>query len=166
MAGTASVYRITSNGQTESNARSLNQIIEFNTGATNPDGRSFLESFSNHWMEDISEHPNPKKALNKLQDALLGKRELILNGWFEDPDNAFAIVVLANWMNDPKTNASLPAGRFGVRIDDMTDIDVDPPTATTAYLLYDAVVEVPPDHPFEANFTLKFWLNGLQPVLP
>ena len=165
MAGTASVYRITSNGQTESNARSLNQIIEFNTGASNPDGLSFLESYSHHWIEDISEHPNPKKALNKLQDALLGKKELVLTGWFEDPNNAFATVVIGNWMNDPKTNASLPNGRFGVRIDDMTDLDVVP-DEFTAYMLYDAVIEVPPDHPFEANFTLKFWLNGEQSVLP
>jgi hypothetical protein len=150
MAGTASVYRIDTTGETESDARTANQIIEFNTGATNPDALSFLESFNDHWIEDISEHPNPKKALNKLQDALLGKRELVLRGWFEDPDNAGGTVRISTWMKDAKTNASLPAGRFGIRIDDLSNLDIAP-SATVAWILYDATVEVLPDHPFEAN---------------
>ena len=162
MAGSAVVYRIDSTGQSETNARAANQVIEFNTGASNPDSRSFLESVNHHWMEDISEHPNPKKPLNKLQDALLGKRDLTLTGWFEDPEFAAGPVRISTWMKDPKTNASLPAGRFGIRIDDLDFLDIAP-SATVAWLLYDAIVEVPPDHPFEANFILKFWLNGTHP---
>ena len=65
-------------------------------------------------------------------------------------------------MKDAKKNASLPNGRFGIRIDDLSDLDIAP-SATVAWILYDAIVEVPPDHPFEANFELKFWLSGTHP---
>ena len=162
MAGTAAVFRIDANGDTEVTAAGINQIIEFGTGATNPDGRSFIEHAYWHWIEDISTHKNPKKALDKKQDGLLADRELIIRGWFEDPDNAGGIARISTWMRDAKTNASLEFGRFGVRIDDLSTLDINP-SATVAYLLHDAEIEVPPDHPFEANFTLKFWLNGTHP---
>jgi len=161
MAGSASIFRITTTGDTEATARTANQIIEFNDG-TNPDARSFLETARWHWIEDTSLHPNPLKALNKIQDGLLGTRELILTGWFEDPDNAVGIVRISNWMKEAKTNASLPNARFGVRIDDLSNLDINP-SASTAYMLYDAEVEIPRDHPFEANFTLKLWLVGTHP---
>lgn len=161
MTGSASIFRIDSTGETETDAKNAGQIIEFNDGAT-PDARSFLETARWQWIEDTSRHPNPKKALNKIQDGLLGTRELILTGWFEDPDNAGAMAVISNWMKAAKTNASLSNGRFGVRINDLSTLDINP-SATTAYLLYDAEVEIPRDTPYEANFTLKLWLNGTHP---
>lgn len=162
MAGTAAIFRIDASGDTEVTAAGINQIIEFGTGATNPDAKSFIESAWIHWLEDISTHKNPKKALDKKQDGQLADRELVVTGWFEDPDNAAGIARISTWMKDPKTNASLPNGRFGVRIDDLSTLDINP-SVTVAYLLHDAIIEIPPDHPFEANFTLKFWLNGIHP---
>lgn len=161
MAGTASIFRIAVTGETEVDAVTANQIIEFNDG-TNPDARSFLETATWQWIEDTSAHPNPNKALNKIQDGLLATREVTLTGWFEDPDNAGGIAKISNWMKDAKTNASLPNGRFGVRIDDLSTLDINP-SAATAYLLHDANVEIPRDHPFEANFTLKLYLVGTHP---
>jgi len=163
MAGTASIYRIDANGEFESDARTANEVVEFNTGATNPDARSFLESTSTHWVEDVSTHKNPKKALDKKQDGLLADRELILTGWLEDPDNAGATAVLANWMKEAKTNASLPFGRFGVRNDNFTTIGDQVPSTLVGYLLHDVILEIPPDHPYECNFTIKLWMNGAHP---
>ncbi len=163
MAGTASIYRIDADGETEVDARTANQIIEFNTGATNPDALSFLESHYTHWVEDVSTHKNPKKPLDKKQDGQLADRELVLTGWFEDPGNAAGPVRLSNWMKDAKTNASLANSRFGVRIDDFSAIGDLGPSATVAYLLHDVQLEVPPDHPYECNFTIKLWMNGTHP---
>lgn len=164
VSGTASIYRIDTSGQTEINAEgfSPSQTIEFNTGATTPDALSFLESYFVHWVEDVSQHKNPKKALDKLQDGLLGTRELVLSGWFENPDTSAGLVKLADWMGDPKTNASLPFGRFGVRVDDISNLDIVP-SATVGWLLHDVVLDIPPDHPYECNFTIKLWLNGTHP---
>ena len=160
-AGSASIYRIDVGGDTEATAKTANQIIEFN-GGDNPDAKSFLERVNHHWVEDISKHPNPNKALDRLHDSLLGTRSLILEGWFEDPDNAGALVRLSNWMGDPKTNTALEFGRFGVRVDDFSNLDIAP-SATVAWMLYDAEVDIPPDHPYECNFTLRLWLNGTHP---
>lgn len=162
MAGTAAVYRIDTNGDVESDAETANEIIEFGSGAANPDAFSFIEEAYWHWLEDVSTHKNPKKALDKKQDNLLADRELIIRGWFEDPDSAGGVALISNWMKEAKTNASLPNGRFGVRIDDITTLDIIPSTGV-GYLLYDAEVFIPPDHPFEANFTMKFWLVGTHP---
>ena len=108
-------------------------------------------------------HANPKKALDRLQDGLLATKEVILTGWFEDPDNAGGPVELSNWMKDAKTTTTLSFGRFGIRVDDFTNIVNQTPSSSVGYLLYDAQCFIPPDHPFECNFTLKFWLNGTHP---
>lgn len=163
MAGTGAVYRIDTTGDTEATARTANQIIEFGTGATNPDAKSFIEAFNVQWIEDTSRHPNPKKALDNIQDGLLGTREVILRGWFEDPDNASGPAKISTWMKEAKTNASLPFGRFGIRVDDFSTIGDQTPSATVGYLLFDAELDIPPDHPYECNFTLKFYLTGTHP---
>jgi len=159
--GTASIYRIASNGQNE-DTDEANNSIEFN-GGTNPDGLSFLETYDTHWIEDISKHPNPKKALDKLQDGLLGTREIVLTGWFENPDTAVGPARLATWMKDAKTAATLNKGRFGIRIDDFSNVADQAPSSATAYLLHDVQITIPPDHPYEANFIIKLWLNGTHP---
>ncbi len=162
MAGSASIYRIDANGDTESDARTANQIVEFN-GGTNPDALSFLETYDVHWIEDISKHPNPKKALDKLQDGLLGTREVVLTGWLENPDNSVGQVRLSTWMKDAKANASLPVGRFGIRVDDFSDVADQTPSSSTAYMLHDVQLTIPPDHPYECNFIIKLWMNGAHP---
>jgi hypothetical protein len=161
VAGTASLFRIDTTGQTETTAEAAGNTVEFN-GGTTPDAKSFLETARAQWVEDISEHPNPKKALNNLQDGLLKHRELVLTGWFEDPNNASGIAKLGTFMKDAKTNASLPFGRFGVRIDDIS-VWNQTPSASVGYILYDVDIHIPEDHPYEANFTIKLWMNGTHP---
>ena len=162
-AGTGAIYRITTNGDTEATAKTANQIIEFGTGAANPDAKSFIEAINHHWIETTTPHPNPNKSLDVVQDGLLATREVIVRGWFEDPDNATGPARISTWMKDAKTNASLPFGRFGIRIDDFSTISDQTPSATTSYILFDAELDIPPDHPFECNFVLHFYMTGTHP---
>jgi len=162
MAGTGAIFRIDANLDTEATARTANEIIEFNTGSSNPDARSHLEQSEWSWKEDISIHGTPKKALNRIQDNLLGTRELILSGYFSEPAVAGGIAKLSNWMKDAKTNASLPRGRFGVRQDDLPALDINP-SATTAYILYDVNIKRPEGRPNEATFLIRLYLNGVSP---
>jgi hypothetical protein len=162
VAGTASIFRIDATTETESDAQTAGETIEFNIGGT-PDGLSFLETVSAHWIEDVSQHKNPKKALDKLQDGLLATKEVILTGWFENPDTAAGPALLSNWMKEAKTNASLPVGRHGLRLDDFSAVIDQVPTTATGYLLHDVIMEIPPDHPYECNFIIKLWLDGIHP---
>jgi len=162
-AGTGAIYRITTTGDTEATAKTGNQIIEFGTGADTPDAKSFIETVNIRWIEDTSVHPNPNKALNNIQDGLLNTREVTIRGWFEDPDNATGPARISTWMKDAKTNTSLPNGRFGLRVDDFSTILDQTPSATTGYILFDAELDIPPDHPFECNFTLHFYMTGTHP---
>jgi len=134
MAGTASIFRIDANGDTEVTARGINEIVEFNTGATNPDARSKLKSARITFVEDISIHPNPNRHLSQIQDGKLGTQIIIITGQFVTPASAGGIVRFFNWMTNDKTNTSLPFGRFGVRFDNISALD-QTPSATIGYIL-------------------------------
>jgi len=160
MAGTGSIFRIDSNGQTETTARSAGQIIEFN-GGTVPDTTGRLVATGFRMTRDVAFHPNPRRALTKIQDNLLGVMEIIVTGYFVDHDATGGPAKLFNWSKDAAVNASLPFGRFGLRLDDFAQGTLNlTPSSTIGYILYDIDVqdvEIPRD---EVGFIAKFYRNG------
>jgi len=157
MAGSGAIFRVTSGGDTEASVASTEKI-EFSTGAAAPDADGKMTSSSVHWVRDISVHPHPKKKLNRLQDGLLGTKEIIVVGYFTNPDTAGGITNFDVWEDDPMTNTAFPFGRIGIRIDDMPRFDLLP-TATKGYLLHDVFVERIEGSPNEASFVARLFLN-------
>ncbi len=158
VAGTASIFRIDANTETETSAETANQTVEFNGGA-NPDALSSTDSLEVHYIEDVSIHPNPNRHLSQIQDGKLGTLEIILKGHFKTPNSAGAIAKFNNWMINDKTNASLPFGRFGLRYDNMSQLNLTPST-TIGYILYDFVVKDVEEYQDKAEFTARLYRNG------
>ncbi len=157
-AGTASIFMITTNGDTELTAQLAGNTVEFNGGAT-PDSRGYVDSMEVHLIEDISLHPNPNRHLTQIQDGKLGTKEVIIKGFFKTPDSAGGITKLNNFMLADKTNASLPYGRFGIRYDNMSMFNLTP-SASVGYILYDFVVKNVEEYQDKAIFTARLYLNG------
>lgn len=161
MAGTAAIFRIDSTGQTESTATAANQTIEFNLG-TAPDANGNLVSSSVRYIEDVSIHPNPQTHLSKIQDGKLGTKEITLAGYFTKPNTASAsggIAIFNNWMIQNKTNSDLKWGRFGIRLNHLSGLNLTP-SGTSGYILHDVYIELVEDSPNEASFVAKLYLNG------
>lgn len=163
MAGNSCIFRIDSVGQNESTVPGGNKI-EFNLG-TVPDARGNVVSSNCHYVRDVSMHPNPKRSLNILQDGGLGTKEITVIGYFTDPINASAngMTLFDAWMRNKATNASLPYGRFGLRLDDFNTHNFTP-TASGGYILYDVYAERIEDSPNEIMFIAKLYLNN--PLTP
>lgn len=163
MAGNSCIFRITTVGQTEGTAPADNKI-EFNVGAV-PDAKGNLISSNCHYLRDVSMHPNPKRSLNILQDGGLGTKELTIIGYFTDPAgvSVSSLAIFDNWMRNKATNASLPYGRWGLRLDDLP-IHNFTPSAGGGYILHDLYTERVEDSPDEVMFIAKLYLN--QPLTP
>jgi len=159
MAGTASVFRIDANGETETTARTANEIVEFNTGATNPDARSKLASLKIGFIEDISIHPNPNRHLSQIQAGKLGTQIITITGHFTTPKSAGGITKFFNWMVNDKTNAALKFGRFGIRLDNMSQVDLTPST-TIGYILQSFDVTDVEEFQDEAKFVAILYRDG------
>lgn len=160
MAGSGAIWRATTaQGGTEAAALSANKI-EFSTGAAVPDARGKMTSSNVHFMRDVSIHPHPKRNLNRVQDGLLGIKEVSVVGYFTEPDSAGGIANLNNWMIAAAiVDTTFPEGRFGLRIDDMGQFDLTP-SVGTGYLLYDVFIDRIEGSPNEASFICKLYLNG------
>jgi hypothetical protein len=160
MAGTGAIFRIDANGETEATANAANQVIEFN-GGLKPDntGRGTANSF--HSTRDINFHPNPRRALDQLQDGLLGVLEVTIEGYFVDHDTTTGPAKFLNWQKEPAMSSALKWGRFGIRLDDFAGGALNlTPSTTTGYVLWDVEVidaESPRD---QVSFTAKFYRNG------
>lgn len=159
MAGTASIYRIDANGDTENDARTANQIVEFNGTGLTPDDRSYINSLEVHYINDVSIHPNPNRHLSQIQDGKLGLIELTLKGTFTTPASAQAIAKFHTWLVQDKTNSSLTAGRFGLRYDNMSQFDLTPST-TIGYILYDFIVHDVEEYQNKATWEARLYRNG------
>jgi len=159
MAGSGAIWRATvAQGGNEASALSAN-IIEFSTGAATPDARGKMVSSSVHYTRDISIHPHPKRNLNRVQDGLLGIKEVSITGYFTEPDSAGGIANLNNWMIAAATVTGFTEGRFGLRIDDMGQFDLTP-SAGVGYMLHDVFIDRIEGSPNEASFIAKLYLNG------
>lgn len=157
--GTAAIFRIDANGDTETTATSGNQIIEFNLGATNPDGRSHASSLEWGFVEDLGIHPNPNRHLSRISDSKLGTIGFKITGYFDRPSSAGGIARSINWMSQDKTNASLPHGRFGLRWDNMSQADLTP-SSTIGLILYDFKVTDIPEFQSHADFVALLYRSG------
>lgn len=165
VSGNSAIFRLDTTGTTESNAPA-NNVIEFNSGAI-PDDLGRVVSSNVIWTRDVAMHPNPKRALNILQDTLAGTKEVTVIGYFRDPISASGVnsglEILDRWMDEKATNTSLKFGRFGLRLNDFP-INTKTPTATQGYILHSLYAERPEDSPDDVEFIAKlFWNNPTTP---
>ncbi len=155
MAGDSVIYRLDTVGENEGNAP---EKIEFNQGIV-PDntGRNVTSNW--HGVRDISIHPNPNKAQSIIQDGKLGTMEVVISGYFVKPPSTLGKGLFFDWMREDADNDSLPFGRFGVRINDLAEVDMNP-DANKGYILYDCYCERVQDSPNEVMFIAKLYRNG------
>jgi hypothetical protein len=160
MAGSGSIFRIDADGDTEADARTASQIIEFN-GGTVPDTTGRITDPSIRWGRSVSFHTNPQRTLDQVQDNKLSFKEVVISGYFVDHDATVGPDKFDSWFKEDGTNASLPFGRFGIRMDDFASNSNNlVPTSTKGYILYEAEVhktEVPHD---QVTFIAKLYRNG------
>jgi len=155
MAGDSAVFRVTNPGDTEASVGAGDKI-EFNGGAV-PDATGKVITSSWHALKDISVHPNPNKAFNVVQDGQLGTIEVILAGYFTAPVLTIGKANLFAWITgDGTSNPDFRFGRFGVRVDDLVEINLTP-NALRGMILYDVFVERVQDSPNEVGFIIKLY---------
>jgi len=163
MAGASAIFRIAANGDTEATARTAKDIIEFDGGSV-PDQTGSLVATDVRWKRDVNPHPNPRRALTKWQDSRLGVLEVTVAGYFTDKSNTIGPKLFHNWQVEANTNASLPVGRMGLRVDDFGDGVIDVvPTTSIGYLLHDAYVTAQETDRGSLGFIAKFYRNGATP---
>lgn len=159
-AGSGAIFRIATAGEAEADAKTAGEIIEFN-GGTAPDATGKMIATGFEMIRDVSPHPNPKRALTKWQDNLLGTMNVIITGYFKDHDSTAGPLTLFNWMKEPTKNASLPFGQFGLRLDDFGQNALDlTPSAIAGYFLHSVFVndvESPRD---QVTFVARLIRNG------
>jgi len=159
MAGTGAIFRVTSTGDTESSVASTEKI-EFNGGSA-PDTTGKLTATGFDTIRDLSFHPNPRRALTKIQDNLLGTLEVTITGHFVDHDSTIGPLNFFNWSKDPATNDDFPFGRFGLRLDDFGGGALSlTPSATIGYILHIVHVEDAESPRDIASFVAKLYRNG------
>ncbi len=160
MAGESAIFRTAAPGDTEADARTAGEIIEFNSGSA-PDntGRHIATGF--RMIRDVSPHPAPKRANTKWQDNLLGTTEVTVTGYFRSHDSSTGPAQLFDWQAEASTTSTLPFGNFGLRLDNFANGKLNlVPTATAGYLLVDVEVqdvETPRD---QVTFIARFIRNG------
>ena len=158
-AGTASIFRLSTGTTTEAAAKTANEIIEFNGTSLSPDDNGKIESMTLQYVEDLSIQPNPNRHLSQIQDGKLGTMELTIKGSFINPDTAGGIAEFQSWMIADKTDATFVFGRFGIRYNKMTQIEVLP-TATQGYILFDFELIDIEEFQNIAKFVARFYKNG------
>lgn len=155
----AIIYRFTSTGDTLSTIASTEKI-EFNIG-TAPDSTGRLTFPSFRMSRDINIHPNPRRALNQIQDSLLGSLDVRLAGYFVDHANTLGPKNFFNWQVGNATNTDFPFGRFGLQLSLFADSILDlTPTATTGYILYDVEIQDIEDPRDKVPFNCQLYRNG------
>lgn len=160
MAGSGAIFRIDNAGETEATARVAGEIIEFNGGSV-PDATGRLVETGFHMTRDINFHPNPRRALDQLQDGYLGILEITIAGYFVDHDQTAGPLKFFNWSKEPAMTTALKWGRFGLRLDDFAQGALDlTPSATTGYVLHDVLVTDVEDPRDQVSFIAKFYRNG------
>lgn len=108
----AILYRFTNRTDTIAGLGSTEKI-EFNL-ATVPDNTGRMTSPRLHMARDFNIHPNPRRALDQIQDALLGINDIRLTGYFTDHSSTLGPRNLRNWMVGTSENTDFPSGRFGL----------------------------------------------------
>jgi len=169
--GNISVYRFTTDGQTET-ALATGEKVEFDTSASNgaattPDARSHVDRFRVTMEKIHTEQPIPgsNDPIN-IQDTGLGVVVITLTGFFDETTGtAAAIDDIATWMVQANQNVALFKGRFGFRNDDRPEWnatpDGDPKSTARGYnLITFEIGEINMDFPSLIPFTLVLQYNG------
>jgi hypothetical protein len=162
---TDAIYRFTNPGDTYGSISNANKI-EFLPGAV-PDasGRNIKTDFK--MRRDVNPHPNPRRALNKIQDSLLGMMEVVVTGYFVNHSTTLGPKNFFNWSVDEAVNDDFEWGRFGLTLDSFANGLLNVlPTSTKGYILYDIIVEDVEKPRDEVPFIAKFYRNGAIAVIP
>lgn len=155
------IFRLTNPGDTEANVGATEKI-EFNSG-TIPDSTGRLISPSFRMVSDLNPHPNPNRALNKIQDSLLGVVEVVIAGYFVDHNNTLGPRNLYNWSIDEDINDDFRGGRFGLSLSTMNGLLNVVPTIGlngTGYMLAEVDVIDLEEPRTKIGFTARFFRNG------
>ncbi len=155
----AILYRFTTTGDTI-NSLADSEKIEFNLG-TVPDGTGKLTFPSFKMSRDVNIHPNPRRALDQVQDSLLGLLDVRLSGYFISHSTTLGPINLYNWQVETATNSDFPFGRFGLVLNSLSNGLLNlTPTNTTGYILYEAEVNDVEDPRDEVPFNVQLYRNG------
>ncbi len=165
----AILYRFTSTGDTLGTLGPTEKI-EFNLG-TAPDSTGRLISQAFRMSRDVNIHPNPRRALDQVQDSLLGLLDVTINGYFTDHSSTQGPKNIFNWQVDTATNADFPFGRFGLQLNAFAAtggvglLNLTP-SATEGYILYDTEVDDVEDPRDEVQFRAQLYRNGAISTIP
>jgi hypothetical protein len=161
----AIIYRYTNPGDALATLAD-SEKIEFNL-ATAPDNTGRLIGQKFRMSRDVNIHPNPRRALDQVQDSLLGLLDVNLVGYFIKHSTTLGPKNFFNWQVDPATNANFPFGRFGLQLNGFANgiLNVEP-TTLLGYILYDVEVDDVEDPRDEAQFTAQLYRNGDIAVIP
>ena len=124
----------TVNGAGTEPSGSGSDIIEFNTGAVvNDQGFILQTKFTVSSSVAVNELPG---AVDKLQDTGVQGITIFVTGSIQDPqvDGLDTAQKFKQWMLEDKTSTALPKGRFGLRLNDFTALNLTP-TADRGYIL-------------------------------
>ncbi len=155
----AILYRFTSTGDTLVGLTD-SEKIEFNLG-TAPDSTGRMFSSKMLMNRDVNIHPNPRRALDQVQDSLLGLLNVVVNGYFVSHKTTLGPKNFFNWQVDPATNGDFPFGRFGLQLNGFANGLLNlTPTNLTGYILYNVEVDDVEDPRDEARFTAELYRNG------
>jgi hypothetical protein len=108
--------------------------IEFNGGAVvNEQGNIIQTKFTISSSVAVNELPG---AVDKLQDTGVQGITIYVTGSIQDPqvDGLDTAQKFKQWMLEDKTSTALPKGRFGLRLNDFTALNLTP-TADRGYIL-------------------------------
>lgn len=155
------IFRLTNPGDTESSVVATEKIV-FNTG-TVPDNTGKLVRTGFRMVSDLNPHPNPNRALNAIQDSLLGVLEVTIAGFFTDHNNTLGPRNLFNWSVDPDVNDNFRFGRMGLTVASFNSILNVVPTVGltgTGYMLSEIDVQDIEDPRDEVPFIARFLRNG------
>ena len=155
----AILFRFTNPGDTLAGLAD-SEKIEYNLG-TVPDDTGRLIANTFRMSRDVNIHPNPRRALDQVQDSLLGLLEVVLNGYFVQHSVTLGPKNLFNWQVDPATNSNFPFRRFGLQLNGSFNALLNlTPTTTTGYILYDVEVDDVEDPRDEVQFKANLYRNG------
>ena len=155
----AILFRFTNSTDTISGLAD-SEKIEFNLG-TVPDNTGKLTFPSFKMSRDVNVHPNPRRALDQVQDSLLGLLEVRLSGYFISHSTTLGPKNLFNWQVDTATNSDFPFGRFGLVLNSLANGLLNlQPTITTGYILFDTEVNDVEDPRDEVVFNASLYRNG------
>jgi len=162
MAGeNTAIFRVTTNGQTESNVPADEKILFNPTDLATNNGFVFASEV--FYRNSIPENPKVAGQINEVQDMGLDGIDVQLTTRIQNSSNVSPgskMDILKKWLIEDKTNPLFRKGRFGLRLDDMPIFNVTPSDSSPlfGYVLANIRFIRPEDHKNKADaiITLRF----------